>query len=116
MFGIEVVAATRKKPDGDRADRVQRLVCVAVASGVPVHAARAIVAYWLEHRRTGDFLRCVLENDLTGATGRADEINLPALKAIVSFVYMTLPPDSWGDRKSVEQWLKQGCPGKGGQP
>jgi hypothetical protein len=60
---------------------------------------------WSEHGvRPGSFLRAVLENDLFTAVGRADHENLPALPAIVSYVYQELPGDCHGSPIACDIW------------
>jgi hypothetical protein len=56
------------------------------------------------HPYVGDFLRAVLENNLTEAFGRADEYNLRTLHAIVAYVYNELPSPSHGSPEKVRTW------------
>lgn len=64
-----------------------------------------LLRYRDERIPPGDFLRCVLENDLAGACGRADSFNQRALHDIVSFCWNELPSICWGSPKAVHTWL-----------
>ena len=59
----------------------------------------------------GSFLVAVLENDLVGAFGKADEINQAEMHRIASFLYNELPCRSyglaWGSPQAVEDWLNR---------
>lgn len=54
---------------------------------------------------TGGFLEAVLSNDLAGAVGRADSINIQRIPEIVKYVYNNLPSNCWGDSETVTKWL-----------
>lgn len=54
---------------------------------------------------TGDFLRAVLENNLSEAILRADDVNLRALPHIVAYVHEHLPAVAWGSKAAVDRWL-----------
>lgn len=59
----------------------------------------------------GDFLRTVLENDLVGAVGKADDENLTLLPAYASMLYNAFPARSqgcWGSAQAVEDWCAIG--------
>lgn len=64
-----------------------------------------LVRYKELHVETGGFLRAVLENDLTEAVGRASENNLRTIDSIVSYVYMEMPSECWGNKAKVRAWL-----------
>lgn len=69
---------------------------------------------YLEHRiAPGSFLRAVLENDLMGAVGHADEESARELKALVQWLWQEMPSNLWGSKERVAAWLK---PGKGSRP
>lgn len=72
---------------------------------LPEHMRDAMKMY-LEHRiEPGSFLLAVLTNDLKGAVGRADHINLKHLTNIVSYCYNEIPSQAWGSPAKVEAWL-----------
>ena len=54
---------------------------------------------------TGGFLEAVLSNDLVGAVGRADSINIQRIPEIVKYIYNNLPSNCWGDSETVSKWL-----------
>lgn len=61
--------------------------------------------YGREKTETGGFLRCVLENDLMGAVGRADIGNQQDLVEICNYVYNDLPWNCHGSKERVKEWL-----------
>lgn len=61
--------------------------------------------YVLHRWQPGDFIRAVLENDLTEAVARADEEALGNLPHIVSYVYNQIPAPCWGSPAKVAAWL-----------
>lgn len=76
--------------------------------GIPEHMREGLVAYVLRRRRTGDFLRAVLENNLKEACDRADDENKRALFAYVFFLYNHAPTSAWGSPANVKAWLEGG--------
>lgn len=56
----------------------------------------------------GSFLRAVIENDLKGAFGRADENSRNNLFHIVAFFYNNAPSECWGSVDKVKEWAKTG--------
>lgn len=62
--------------------------------------------YVVDRIETGDFLRAVLENDLSEAWRRADPNNRLDMGRIVEFLY-ELPPACWGSKANVKSWLKK---------
>lgn len=62
-------------------------------------------AYINNHEPTGDFLRAVLENNLSDAFSRADDWNRETLFDIVGFVYNEAPRACWGSPAKVDTWL-----------
>lgn len=67
----------------------------------------ALDAYAREHHPIGDFLTAVLENDLMGAMGRADEDNLLNMPAICAYVYNEMPSRCHGSVEQVDAWLAE---------
>ena len=63
-------------------------------------------AYAERHEPVGDFLRAVLENNLSEAVGRADEDNLKNLPAFVIYLYNEMPSPCWGSPEKVKAWLE----------
>jgi hypothetical protein len=56
----------------------------------------------------GDFLRAVMENNLTEAFGRADYINEAHMKDWVNFIYNYAPSQCHGSREKVKAWVERG--------
>ena len=74
--------------------------------GVPAHMHGGIIRYYENGIPPGDFLSAVINNDLKEAIGRADDINVDALKAYVMWFYNQAPGGSWGHAGAVDNWLK----------
>ncbi len=72
---------------------------------IPVTIEAGLRAYAIDRRPTGDFLRAVLENDLTNAALRADPRNQLLLSAIVLYCTSCLPATCWGSAEKVRAWL-----------
>lgn len=74
---------------------------------LPDHMKDGMKLY-LEHGiEPGGFMLAVLTNDLKGAVGRADHINMKYLTNIVAYCYNDIPSDSWGSPEKVEAWLNK---------
>lgn len=54
---------------------------------------------------TGDFLRAVLENNLSSAFAHADAENMSAMRDIVAFCRNELPSLCWGSPEKVHDWI-----------
>lgn len=75
---------------------------------IPPLTLESLVAYANRGRPTGDFLRCVLTNDLMGAVNRADDGNRAELRSICLFVYTEMPSDCWGSEQRIREWIELG--------
>lgn len=73
---------------------------------LPPHMHDAVIAYFVERQRPGDFLSAVLQNDLAGAIVRADEVNFARLREWARFLHNFTPPGSCGSRENFDAWLK----------
>ena len=73
---------------------------------LPEHIRGGMKLYLEDHVEPGGFLRAVLENDLVGAFGKADNINRAWMFDIVTFIYNEVPASCWGSREAVEKWLE----------
>jgi len=71
---------------------------------VPAHTREALERWINEGLMPGAFVRSVLENDLVGATMRADVENAPRLASIVQYLNMEAPSPCWGSREKVLAW------------
>ena len=72
------------------------------------HMQNAVRDYVINGRGTGDFLRCVLANDLMGACGHADQTNLRALPQYAMFLYNYAPSGSYGSKEKRDNWIAFG--------
>ena len=60
---------------------------------------------WRDHGiYPGNFLTAVLENDLIGSLGRADEENLANLPAYGAYLYNEMPIGSHGSKEIMRAW------------
>lgn len=75
---------------------------------IPDHAKEALMNYFNNCWEPGGFLMAVLCNDLYAAATKADHINGPELTYIVKWIINNAPYGSWGDRETVDDWLKKG--------
>ena len=75
---------------------------------LPAHMQGGMRAYIEDKIPPGGFLRAVLANDLTGAFGRADHINVHRIRDYVDFLYNEAPSSCWGSEEKVSAWLKEG--------
>ena len=73
---------------------------------IPEHTQGSIERYVLNRYAPGGFLTAVLANDLFGATGRADDQNIVALKDICAWIYNRAPTDCWGSYEIVKRYLE----------
>ena len=75
---------------------------------IPEHCRDSLIAYIEYGRPVGDFLAAVICNDLRGAIGRADEVNLPRLKDYITLLYQYVPSECWGNGHRYSDWLRKG--------
>ena len=73
---------------------------------IPDRMAGALNLYIDQGIMPGDFLVAVLEHDLFGAVGRADDENLDNLPAFVAFIYNEAPGNCHGSREKVQAWAE----------
>lgn len=71
------------------------------------HIKQSLKGYVNDRIETGSFLRAVLENDLFGAMGRADNENKYRINEICLFIYNELPSNCWGSKEKVNNWLNK---------
>lgn len=75
-------------------------------SKLPSHIQDGFRVYIERHVLPGSFVRACLENDLSMAFGKADEINRERLYDIVRFLHNEAPGTCWGSREKVKAWVK----------
>lgn len=72
---------------------------------IPPRIMAGLRRYVDDHLQPGHFLCMVLQNDLFGAVGRADDEAQAALPSIVGWIYNEAPSECWGDQRAVAAWL-----------
>lgn len=75
---------------------------------IPEHCRESLRAYVERGRPVGDFLRCVLSNDLTGAFRHADDVNRELMEDYVGWLWNEAPGDAWGSGEAYGAWVKRG--------
>ena len=75
---------------------------------VPAHLHNGLANYVANHQPVGHFLTAVLENNLSGAVGKADMASLKGLGAVVSWLYNEPSSGCWGSPEKVKAWLEHG--------
>lgn len=75
---------------------------------VPGHCRPGLAEYLLVGCPVGGFLEAVLSNDLMGALGKADDVNLRALHAYGMFLYNHAPLGSYGSPENYKAWIESG--------
>jgi len=76
-----------------------------IPENIPPRISESLGAYVNERRPTGDFLRAVLENNLTESLARADPDNRKCLFDLVSYMYNEVPALCWGSAEKVRDWI-----------
>lgn len=71
---------------------------------IPEHLMKGMVDFVMRGRVPGDFLTAVIENNLSGAIGRADLQSLSCIKVIVRWFYNIAPGDCWGSPEKLSDW------------
>lgn len=74
---------------------------------VAAHLHEGLLAYLFGGYLPGNFLCCVLENDLAGAVLRADHVSLATLKNLVSFLNMEVPQTAHGSGSRVQAYAEE---------
>lgn len=72
---------------------------------IPQHLKESFDRYVNHGIPCGDFLMAVLENNLMGAFGRADDFNRVILFDICEYVYNEMPAGCHGSKEDVKHWL-----------
>jgi len=79
-----------------------------IESKIPEHLHDGLIAYIMDGRPTGHFLRAVLENNLIGACGRADETLKYRLYDLIFFLTNYAPRHCWTSPANVDYWMDNG--------
>ncbi len=75
---------------------------------IPSHMHDGVQRYVMHGDAVGDFLVAILANDFMEAAGRADSMNLDALKGWAIFLYNHVPSNCRGSRERVLEWQAGG--------
>lgn len=75
---------------------------------IPPNMMRGLIRYINKGIRPGQFLQAVLENDLSEACNRGDDLNLTNLPAYIGYLYNKAPCYCWGSPEKVTAWIEQG--------
>jgi len=75
---------------------------------LPEHMQESARGYVEDGRPPGSFLKAVLTNDLTGAFGRADDINQQCMFRWATWLYNECPGNAWGTQEAVDAWVEKG--------
>lgn len=75
-------------------------------SNVPNHMHDGIVLWLMDGILPGSFMTAILENNLSEACNRADEMNRYRLYDFVFFLYNYAPISSWGSHDKVYAWAR----------
>ena len=72
---------------------------------IPPNMMERLLAYTIEHQPVGDFLQAVICNDLRGAFGRADDVNIEIIGVYVAWFYNEAPGLCHGSREAYRAWI-----------
>ena len=72
---------------------------------IPDRTAQSLKEYIERGVPVGNFLHCVLSNDLLGAVRHADKFNKPAIQEIVRWIDAHAPDGCFGNEAKVIRWL-----------
>lgn len=75
---------------------------------IPEHCRESLRAYIEHGRPVGDFLRCLLSNDLVGAFRHADDENREHMEDYVRWLWNETPGDAWGSGEAYSEWVERG--------
>lgn len=71
---------------------------------IPEHCRGGMKRY-IEHGiLPGSFLQAIICNDLVGAAGKADDINVFCLINYANFLYNHMPSEAWGSKERMLAW------------
>jgi len=74
---------------------------------IPKRMMGGIQRYINDRIRPGDFLCCIISNNLKNSIGYADEENMENIPAFVDYFYNNAPHNCWGSEKIMNKWLKK---------
>jgi hypothetical protein len=68
---------------------------------------QSISNYYYNKLEPGSFVYAMLCNDFVGAATRADSWNREKLYDYASWLVNRMPPGAWGDKETVDAWLRE---------
>jgi len=74
---------------------------------IPGYMQESLLRYMTQGCPVGNFLACVLMNDLRGAVAHADVANKRNLAAYVQFLYNNAPTGCWGSVENYHNWIEK---------
>lgn len=78
-----------------------------IARGIPDYMHGGIIRYYENGIPPGGFLSAVINNDLQGAFGRADDTNSRCIRNYIMWFYNDAPAGTWGYPNAVEDWCER---------
>lgn len=75
---------------------------------IPDHMHRSLTQYILFGHLDGDFMAAIVEGNLFRSVRCADDTNLHAIRAYVSFFVNSAPADCYGSKEQVQRWVEVG--------
>jgi hypothetical protein len=76
-------------------------------SAIPERMQEGIKRFVVDGLIPGDFLKAVIQNDLRGTVGHADDENLPLIPLYVRWFYNRPPSVSHGSPEAFVNWLDE---------
>lgn len=106
MTHDDVVQALRESDDlaATYAQVLDRPRWKARLESLPARMQPGLIRWVLLATIPGDFLTCVLRNDLRAAVLEADDQNRLLLPLYVEVLLTAAPADCWGSRELVDTW------------
>jgi len=73
--------------------------------GIPSYMHGAIIRYYENRIEPGSFMSYVINNDLKGALGHADDTNRHCMLNYMKWFFNHAPAGTWGYPKAVSDWI-----------
>ena len=81
----------------------------ALVSSIPESMHYSAVAWiWFGENLGGSFFTAIINNDLVGAFGRADNNNARLMSVYAAWLHNKAPHGSWGSEETLERWSELG--------
>ncbi len=92
----------------DRYAAVSETWARGLLENIPGHMVPGVVNWVLEGKVPGGFLQAVINNDLMGALGKADDTNKHKLWNYGMFFHNFAPSGCYGSPDKVQAWIDKG--------